>query len=233
MSIVLPNGYANSPGMSAGTVFGPQGLSLPPPSFRHQAIYSSSMFPGAGTITSIAFRIVSTNYIGSPQSSSFSNISYNLKINLGYSANRVGSGSLTFANNVGSNSTTIIDSTSVTKSATGGSVVNPFDISFTCSFTYDPSVGDLLLDIFMRNSVGQAYTDAVDTSSNPLIQRMETIQDNTSNVNSATATGGTDYVGLVTQFGGIDVTSQPLTATQMSPQGRPLLAPGLRMLNKF
>lgn len=113
---------------------------------RFQVIYRANQFPRAGNITSIAYRVESST-------SNTGSITYDIRFNLAYSANNVGSASTTFASNIGSGLTTCFDGT-VTLSATGTLNPNPFDLhfDFTTPFFYNPANGPLLVEMLNRTS---------------------------------------------------------------------------------
>lgn len=159
---------------------------------RYQQVYSSTQF-GSGPIliTGIDFRPDAS--FGAAFSSTLPNIS----IDLSTTAAAVGGLSLTFASNIGSNDTVELPSGPLSlSSADTGPVGGPknFDIAinFTTPFLYDPSKGNLLLEVV--NSGGGSTTpfDADGTSN--VVSRIWA-----NDASSATATDF-DSQGLVTQF---------------------------------
>lgn len=174
---------------------------------RYQQVYGASDFTtGFGgvprTITAIIFRPDST---ASPFSGSIANI----QIDLSTTSAAPDALSTTFANNVGADDT-VVYSGALTLTSNAVDISGPnrgkqFDISIPLAtpFTYDPSKGNLLLDV--RNFSGgqtQAFgsSGAVDT-----VSRLYS-----SNVNGATGSG--DTVGLDTMFSGPGITPEPAGA---------------------
>jgi subtilisin family serine protease len=123
------------------------------PSMRYQQIYSSSEFATGGIIDALRFR----RNLGQPPFSS----TIDVQINLGYAGTTVATASPVFAENIGAQYLTVFDGLmDISSSATGSP--NPFDIVLDVAdlFHYDPAQGDLLVDIFMRNSPATAFFDA-------------------------------------------------------------------------
>ncbi|HYV34115.1 MAG TPA: SdrD B-like domain-containing protein, partial [Gemmataceae bacterium] len=158
------------------------------PSIRYQQIYARSEFSQPGNITAIRFR----RDVNQP---AFMTSGIDVKINLGYSAATVASASATFANNVGAGTTTVFDGL-LTLSSSGSGTPNPFDIviNLTTPFYYDPTHGDLLFDVFMRNSPRTTWFDASGLGQQFTTQRIYAYD-----VNATTGVFGTPY-GLVTRF---------------------------------
>jgi hypothetical protein len=99
---------------------------------EYQQAYAAADFSGPITITGLSF-------FAAPQAGTVT-IQGTYTISLAYSANPVGSLSTTFANNIGANFTTIFS---------GQSTQSGVNITFPAStpFTYNPSMGPLLLDV--------------------------------------------------------------------------------------
>jgi hypothetical protein len=120
---------------------------------HYQQIYDHGQFGSGGVITAIRFRRAA----GQP---TFSATTISAAISLAYARTTVATVSPTFANNVGTGGlVTVCNGTTMISSTGSGS---PFDIviNLTTPFTYDPSKGDLLLDIKMFNEPVTAYFDA-------------------------------------------------------------------------
>ncbi len=160
------------------------------PSMRYQQIYSASEFAGGGIIDKLRFR---RNY----GQSTFSTSGIDVKIALGYAATSVHSPSGVFANNIGADYVTVFDGL-LTLSSSGSGYPNPFDIvvDVADTFSYDPSQGDLLLDVFMRNS---PYTRFIDAASSSQQTSMSRVWSWPGNVGAPSGRVGVHY-GLVTQF---------------------------------
>jgi hypothetical protein len=98
---------------------------------EYQQAYAAADFSGPITITGLSFFAFQGGIVS---------IQGTYTISLAYSANPVGSLSTTFANNIGANFTTIFS---------GQSTQSGVNITFPAStpFTYEPSMGPLLLDV--------------------------------------------------------------------------------------
>jgi sugar lactone lactonase YvrE len=153
---------------------------------RYQQLYAASAFSSGGTINQIRFR---------RDSAPFSTTNINVQISLGYAATTVSTASTTYANNIGAGYVTVFDGL-LSLSSSGVGNPNPFDIVINVNplFTYDPSKGDLLLDIRMRNSPSTAFFDAEAFDSR--VVRIYNFD-----VNAPTGTKDFTNYGLVTQFG--------------------------------
>ncbi|MBA3961301.1 MAG: hypothetical protein H0X40_05290 [Chthoniobacterales bacterium] len=151
-SIVAPNANA--------TVEGDVRASTAPlnDSSRFQQIVGSSQFGSSPImITQIAFRPDSTQ--AAPFSINFSN----LRLDLSTTSVAVGSLNSTFASNIGANNTTVFDQGITLSSANlpGPGNTKQFDIiiTFTTPFLYDPSAGNLLLDLTTLNPDSTGFID--------------------------------------------------------------------------
>jgi hypothetical protein len=163
---------------------------------RYQQVYAASDFPESLVITAISFR--PDAFLGNPFASTLSSIQINL------STTSVAPDTLPehtiFADNVGLDDTIVFGQgpLSLSSSATGpAGGPKDFDITIvlTTAFFYDPSLGNLLLDV--RNFAGGKTTpfDAQNVPGDP-ISRAATLR---GDVSSLTA----DFVessGLVTMF---------------------------------
>ncbi len=165
-------------------------------SMRYQQIYSASEFAGGGTIDELRFRRADgTNaFTGSP---------IDVQIRLAYAATTVATASATFAQNIGAGLTTVYDGP-LTLTSSGSGSPNPFDIVINVAdlFHYDPSLGNLLVDITVRNSpaVGQYL------ATTPLGQQSSTTRIFSFDATATTGNVGvfgtnTAPYGLITQFG--------------------------------
>ena len=102
---------------------------------RVQQVYDSSLFSGVTTIAKVSF-------FASPTNGTAWNGVSTWQMSLSTSANPVGALSGTFANNVGGDNA-VFDTETF---PLGTPAVNSL-VSFQGSFTYDPNLGDLLVDI--------------------------------------------------------------------------------------
>jgi hypothetical protein len=176
------------------------------------------------TITSIAFRAHSPGI-------AFSGSVPQLQVNLSTTTKAPDQLSSTFADNVGANDTQVFNGSlqvSVNNSS-APDAVNTFDvvISFSTPFVYDPSKGNLLVDI--RNAQGGTETPPLDQE----LDATSATGDSVSRVfnygdASATTAGKTgsaaenDSLGLVTLFG---------TTAVPAPSPSPTPAPNTLFLN--
>jgi hypothetical protein len=142
---------------------------------EYQQAYAAADFSGPITITGLSF-------FGFAPPNGTVTIQGTYSISLAYSANPVGSLSTTFANNIGANFTTIFS---------GQSTQSGVNITFPAStpFTYDPSMGPLLLDVVA--STGDPHSGALWV--NLAFPGGERVLFN----------GRTDTVGLVTNFNSV------------------------------
>ncbi len=168
---------------------------------RYQQVYAASEFSGSLLINTILFR--PDSFTGSAFSSTIPNI----QIDLSTTSNGPDGLSTTFASNVGSDNTSVF-SGSLSLSSTdapGSGNTRAFDIVVNLStpFFYDPSQGNLLLDVRNFGGVGTTQFDAVQTSSDSISRVLSF------NVNSGTGLG--DTLGLVTAFDGVSSVPEPST----------------------
>lgn len=188
---VAPNSYATAEGATSATYPFSQA------SMRYQQVYASSQFSGAGSISQISFRadagINSQNTLFLPASIA------NVTIKLSVTSKNPGGLSTTFANNITGSQTTVFSGTLVLSSSCTGGSSGPylFDtrVYLTTPFSYDPSAGNLLLDITLNPGTAAAVPtlDAETVSSGPVCSRLYAA--------ASTATTGTaDNKSLITQF---------------------------------
>jgi hypothetical protein len=189
-TLVVPNSLSTTEGDFFGTL-----ISAP---FRYQQVYKDSEFTflsGAQPleITQIAFRPDAT------RGSAFSYTLSDIQINLSTTQAEPDNLNTTFANNVGANDTVVFNRGPLSlSSAYTGPDAGPkdFDIilNFTNPFIYNPSDGNLLLDIRKFSSDTTIFFDAAFT-----LEDSVSIVFAAGDVNAATANGETTS-GLVTQF---------------------------------
>lgn len=141
-SVVHPATYANQDATAGNNSFPfrfSSGMG------RYQQSHDASQFSGTMVITEIAFRYKGDSSI--PASAA------DFKLTMAYSANPWNAMSPTFAANIGGNATVVFDDTWYFDAFAGDPAVpNPFTnrLKLTKPFAYDPSQGDLLLDIVMN-----------------------------------------------------------------------------------
>jgi sugar lactone lactonase YvrE len=195
VSIVAPNGLTGTEGNIAN-IF-PFSVAE---TIRYQQVYTASQFgaiaAGGGMITGIAFRPDAV------YGNAFTHTIANIRIDLATTMAGPGGLSLTFANNVGANDTTVFNGSLTLSSTFTGPAGGPknFDIliPLTTPFYYNPAAGNLLLDIrnFSSGNSGGNLISILDaTSANPtLVGRVYTFDA------SAPNSFDEDTWGLVTQF---------------------------------
>lgn len=207
--VVVPGNLATTEGNTSNSF--PFSLPVAVGSMRYQQVYGSTAFGALGgpaLITQIAFRPDAVG--GAAFSSTLSNIQFNLST----TAAAPDALSGTFANNVGADDTTVFSGAWSLSSAFTGPAGGPkdFDIvlTLTTPFLYDPSLGNLLLDI--RNFAG-GTTTFFDTTNvvGDAVSRAFTL---TGGVNAPTTDiGSGPSFGLVTQFTFDPVAAPPLGST--------------------
>lgn len=191
-TIVVPNAQTNSPGNAdTGGVGTYSGQIV-------QELYSSGQFTGPIDITGFSWR-------PAPGTGAVVATYGSTSIYLSYSPNSPNSTdgplmSSTFANNVGMDQTLVFSGTNLSLTGAGcsGPGSCPFDIgvSFTTPFYYDPSAGNLLLEMVSTDTSGNDGSLDIEGYLAPggPIALVE-------NDTSATATTGSfAYAGLVTEF---------------------------------
>jgi hypothetical protein len=144
---------------------------------EYQQVYASTDFTGPLTITGLVF--YNTQYILGPANTGTYTIALSTT-----SAPVDGLNLSDLAANIGSNNTVVFNT--LLPSLSGGELVIPF----STPFTYDPSGGNLLMDVTSSASGGSAYLDARDGTAAGLFSRAMT---------PGCCSGTSDY-GLVTGF---------------------------------
>jgi hypothetical protein len=190
--IVVPNAYE----AFEGEISNVWPFDNPFNSMRYQQVFDASAFgqlaPGGEFITQIAFR---------PDAifgDAFSTLFPDIQINLSTSLAGPDGLSTTFMDNVGADDTEVFARGPLfLSSADTGPVPRDFDIviTLTTPFLYDPSAGNLLLDV--RNFVPVSTTpfDAVEMMGDSVSRRFAF------DVNDPNAiAGGGPTIGLITQF---------------------------------
>lgn len=199
-TIVVPNGLVHTDGSGASTapfLYNTTHTSASE-TMRYQQVYDSSQFPSfAMEITGIWLR---PDVNGGAFDFTFPQID----IRLSTTSTEPGSLSLNFADNVGADETLVHSGELRIDSAHTGPADGPknFDIGipFSAPFRYDPSMGNLLLDIRNYGNVSPLATYVyfyMDVHQGPYMSRA--FSWGSGGVNAAQA-NTTDNVGLVTLF---------------------------------
>jgi len=189
--VVVPNTNTNLEGDSANAFPFNIGRYGSPTSQRYQQIYAPNQFSGlGGTISQIRFRADATS------GQAFPPTNMNVDIYLGYAATTTTNPSPTFANNIGPQYTMVYSGSLTLSSAATGGPPHNFDIIVDVqdSFSYDPAVGPLLLDVFMYSRPYTTYFDASSASQNATARIYAS-----GSVSDPSGTVGYNY-GLVTMF---------------------------------
>ena len=163
-------------------------------SVRYQQVYSASQFPSSSgplMITQIAFRPD-----GSLTDPSLILIFNSVRIDLSTTSSTPSTLSTTFANNVGPDNMTVFDSFVFVNAPVTGPSGGPkgFTVTFPISpFIYNPSAGNLLLDVRAIESGGGISAPFDAQSNSPFTAHVD--------APSISATSGSSFAdGLVTQF---------------------------------
>ena len=153
---------------------------------EYQQVYSSTAFSGTTDITSLTFYQIFAAEFGGTSTV----LAGNYQISLSTTSAAVDGLSSTLANNIGADNTVFFNG------SLGGASVNPSLTISGGSFVYDPTKGNLLIDIVATNQPnfpngsGNGYLDADDTGS--VTSRAYSF--------GGAATGNADAIGLVTGF---------------------------------
>ncbi len=221
-SVVVPNRYTHVEGDS-NNIF-PFACGVFFSSQRYQQVYSGSEI-GSGEIDTISFRLKLGGTGFSPQ------LFPGMQINMSTTQAEPGNLSPAFADNVGPDDTVVVSGI-VTLSAPDCitspcpfTVVIPLDTPFT----FDPGLGNLLVDIRIPDctNIGSVIFDATSGTNPTVVSRV-----NSDSVDAVT--GQADNVGLVTQFSGtgfISGTTQPIPT--LSEWGMIAAAAGLMLVGVF
>jgi PEP-CTERM motif-containing protein len=197
-TIVAPNGYESTEGNNSG--------SFPFNNFtgRYQQAYSASEFVASPiSISEIAFRT------DVPAGDTWLN-EMSFTVHLSTSANPVGSLSTTFADNIGADDTLVFTASAQLFSGAnaGGPPPNAFDLILTLDtpFTYDPSGGDLLMEVFLATQAnllppaGFSYLDAVSSTTGLFDVGLQRVWNSGGDVGATDGSTDLHGYGLVTRF---------------------------------
>ncbi len=187
-------------------------------SLHYQQVFASSQFTllatGGENITQLSFR-VSSDANGRLDRGAFATTVPLLQITLSTTGKAPDGLSATFANNVGTDATTVYGTPGVGSplaiSSTGAPVnggTAPFDITihFTTPFYYDPSRGNLLMDFNVYSGAASPTNLELDgvLDSTDSVSRVLTLGNAT-----ATTASVVDTLGIVTQFSTAALVPEP------------------------
>ena len=187
-AIVVPNTLATADGNDNN--FGPFFNN----SVRYQQVYAASQFPsstGPLMITQIAFRPD-----GSVTDASLKIFFNTARIDLSTTSGTPTTLSPVFANNVGADDKTVFNSFVFTSAPVTGPTGGPKDFTITFAlnpFVYDPSAGNLLLDVRAFESGGGISAPFDAESNSPFTAHVDA-------PDISAASGSSFATGLVTQF---------------------------------
>jgi len=163
-------------------------------SVRYQQVYSASQFPSLTVplkITGISFRPD-----GSVSDPSLTLIFDSVRIDLSTTSTTPGTMSTTFADNVGANDKTVFDSFVLMHAPVTGAAGGPKDFTVSLSITpfiYDPTAGNLLMDVRAFETGGGISAPLDAESGSPFTAHVDA-------PDSGAASGSAFATGLVTQF---------------------------------
>jgi hypothetical protein len=186
--VVVPNSLATVEGNDSN--FGPFFNN----SVRYQQVYSASQFPsseGPLMITQIAFRPD-----GSVTDPSLIIRFDSVRIDLSTTSSTPSTLSTLFASNVGADDMTVFNSFVFANAPVTGPAGGPKDFTVTFAlnpFIYDPSKGDLLLDVTAIESSGGISAPFDAETNSPFTAHVDA-------PDISAASGGAFATGLVTQF---------------------------------
>jgi hypothetical protein len=217
-TVVVPNSNTNIEG-NADNAY-PFALAIARlPSQRYQQIYDASQFIGTGgLITQIVFRPDSLS------GGAFDQVQPDIQINVSTTNAADDALSLIFDDNVGADDTVVIPRGPLPlSSADSGGIPRDFDIviNLTTPFFYDPSMGNLLLDVRAFSAGKATFIDTEETSGDGVSRIATTI----SGVGSPTA-DLSDTEGLVTGFV-FGVNALELTGAASDLDGFDIPLPGI------
>jgi hypothetical protein len=198
--LVVPNAQAVSEGNDAN--LGP----FFDTSVRYQQVYSASQFGSTDplTISQISFR--PDEAVSSADLTVFFT---SVRIDLSTTSRTPATLSTTFADNVGADNATVFDSFIFTNAPVTGPAGGPKDFTITFAltpFVFDPSAGNLLMDVRALTSSGGIEDDLDAQSGSPFTAHVDA-----SGIGSTT--GNYLSTGLVTQFEASPVVTVPAPGT--------------------
>ncbi len=222
--VVVPNANAgtlgNGQGMNPFRTYGTGGN-------RYQQVYSSAQFGGfsaSESITGLAFRAKQPtfgNFIGNTVTVS------NVLIRLSTTAASDSVGlDATFANNIGANVATVYSGALTLTTSAAGTTAIDYSFALQSPFTYNKSMGNLLLDVTIPDNAVVSGNGSIGFSQFDTVTDAFPSADGISSAFGATGSGtigSNSTTGVVTQF-----TTQPLPA----PGAAALAACGVLMAGR-
>lgn len=181
---------------------------------RHQIVFGASEFPSYPIVISqIQWR--PDVYTGGPVTNA--TIS-NIQINLSTTTSNADQLSLTFSENTGADETVVFSgplvlSTSLT-TLSNGTTAFDIDVPLQTPFFYDPSKGNLLLDL--RNFSGASaniYDNSTSSSSDTVSRVFSTVDANATSANARDTGGGAIQITYATASAPPMIISQPTNQT--------------------
>lgn len=130
---------------------------------EYQQVYASSQFSGPITITNLEF----FNTVDSVGSATAMN-SGNWSISLSTTSIDCNTLTTSYASNIGTDNTLVFNGDLSQPWSFG----NTLNINLSTPFTYDPSKGNLLMDVFATNTSGPAGSIYFDTNSSGIMSRV-------------------------------------------------------------
>jgi hypothetical protein len=150
----------NIPGPAIANAFP---FSTPFGSIRYQQIYAASEFPHGGIIDEVRFRDVNRS-VHAP----YGPVDIDLQVAFAYAATTVATASTTFASNIGDDFTIVLDGV-ITESLDVSIPDSAFDfvLEVANTFEYNPSQGDLLMQVVVRNTSNFTSFDMIASDVTP------------------------------------------------------------------
>jgi hypothetical protein len=212
VTVVVPSAQATTNGNSTNVFpFNPRATGAN--TIRYQQVYGAGEFsPGRYVISQIAFR-------AEPSGTPFTGTTGTLQVDLSTTGAAPDALSTTFADNVGADNTTVFSGQWALSTANNG--VFDLVLTLTTPFEYDPSQGNLLLDV--RNSGG----GTIGVLNNVFVSfdGQNTVGDSTSRVYTAQSVDGVALpIGVADPLGSLGLVTRftaTFTAASLAAPGPP------------
>lgn len=186
---------------------------------RYQQVYAAAAFNGIKDIAGIAFRQDGSN----APTGGFSQLN-DVFVTLSVTSKAVGNMDTVFANNLTGPTTTVYSGPLRFNWQASAGTARPFDlrIPFQRPFRYDPSLGNLLLDVtVIAGNTGGSSLIALDAAADSHFMSQVSVE-SSSPTGWRDATGAARNVGLVTQFMTVGLPEQ----TRAPPTAAGVARPG-------